>query len=188
MSDERWAPFPNYEGLYEVSDLGRVRSLDRMGLGRNGHPRLFKGRILTPCAGNSGRGYLQVTLRRVSGPPRSVVVHRAVLLAFLGQPPEGMEACHGPRGKDVNTLANLRWDTRAANVLDKARFGRTVEGEKNGNSLLTEEKVAEIRASDARNIDLARRFGVTDTLISLIRKGKAWRHSLPAPKSLERMR
>lgn len=178
---EQWLPFPGYTGIYEVSDNGRVRSLDRSVRGRNGLPRAIRGKLLTPCVG--GGGYLQVSLRRPLDGLRSVVVHRAVLLAFNGAPVDGQEACHGPAGRLVNELANLRWDTRAANVADKKAFGRTVEGEKNGNAVLTESAVAEIRASSESRRVLAERYSVSTGLIGHIRAGRSWKHLLHTPKS-----
>ncbi len=173
MAGECWRPFPGYEGIYEVSDMGRVRSLDRIVRGRNGFPRPVRGKLMTPCIG--GGGYLHVGVRR-DNKALSVVVHRAVLIAFVGPAPEGCEACHGPAGRLVNTLANLRWGTRMDNVQDKKLFGRTIEGEKNPHAKLRECDVIEILSTPGRHVDMAAKFSVSPELIGQIRNGKAWVH------------
>jgi hypothetical protein len=103
---ERWLPVVGFEGLYEVSDLGRVKSH------RRGAPR-----ILRP--GPSNYGHLSVVLGR--GNTR--MVHRLVLEAFAGPCPRGHESLHGDGGPTDNKLSNLRWGTRTENIRDAVRHG-----------------------------------------------------------------
>lgn len=116
---ERWAPIPDYEGYYEASDHGRIRSVDR----RVRHSRcgtmLLRGKVLSPVI---HRGRPHLTLGR-EGVRRQLTVHSLVLSAFRGPRPEGMEGCHGDNDKLNNHLANLRWDTTSANVLDQVQHG-----------------------------------------------------------------
>lgn len=119
MTSEHWRPVVGYEGIYEVSDQGRVKSLDRtvetsLGL------RKYRGRVLT--SGTNRHGYPLVALAD-TGIVRSKKVHRLVLEAFVGLCPEGMEACHGNGVRSDNRLDNLRWDTRRENHLDIIRHG-----------------------------------------------------------------
>lgn len=116
---ERWLAIPGYEGRYEVSDLGRVRSVDRLHTCKSGEVRRYKGKLLklTPAKDS---GYVRVALGNGSDKP---TVHTLVLRAFVGPPPEGMEGCHENDIKHDNRLVNLRWDTRLANILDKIRNG-----------------------------------------------------------------
>ena len=116
IADERWLPVPDWEGLYEVSDQGRVRSLDR--LSANG--RKLKGRPLKSAADRAG--YRLVWLHRNSQ-RRMFILHRLVLLAFVGPCPEGMEGCHDNGDPGDNRLSNLRWDTKSANCLQKVEHG-----------------------------------------------------------------
>lgn len=122
---ERWLPVPGWDGVYEVSDLGRVRSLPRRVPSRHEwHPtaRAVPGRILRA----SPRGeYLRVTLAR-DGRRYSVNVHRLVLEAFRGPAPTGMETLHGNGDGTDNRLGNLRWGTGVENQEDRRRHGRTV--------------------------------------------------------------
>lgn len=114
---EKWKAIPGCEGFYEVSDRGRVRSLDRIvALGRR-----RKGQFLSPDRGH--RGHLQVTLYK-NGKRERIFVHRLVLQAFVGACPSGMEACHWNDIPDDNRLENLRWDTPSANRHDSLRNGR----------------------------------------------------------------
>jgi hypothetical protein len=114
---ERWKPVPGCEGAYEVSDLGRVRSLERRVEYRDGRGRRQRGRVLKLLP--DGNGYLRANL---AGATRHV--HVLVLEAFDRPRPAGMEACHGPGGKTDNRLSNLRWATRSENLgADKHRDG-----------------------------------------------------------------
>lgn len=119
---ERWLPVVGLEGLYEVSDLGRVRSVDRVV--RDGRTpdgvRHLKGKIRKPSF--HVYGYPQVHLSR-HGRSMHLQVHSAVLTAFVGLCPDGMEALHGSRGCRDSSLSNLRWGTKSENMLDKRRDG-----------------------------------------------------------------
>lgn len=112
MEQERWLPVPGWEGLYEVSDLGRVRSLDR--------PNGLRGRVRVLSVGS--HGYLDVGLCD-GGVRRTRLVHRLVLEAFVGPCPEGQEACHADSDRTNNRLSNLRWDTTKANAADRVAAG-----------------------------------------------------------------
>lgn len=115
MSDEIWRAVPGYEGAYEVSSEGRVRSLDR--LDAAGARR--RGRELS--ARRVNHTHLMVTLR--DGARHDVLVHRLVLETFVGPSPDGTEACHWNDDPTDNRLENLRWDTRSANQFDSVRNG-----------------------------------------------------------------
>lgn len=113
---ELWLPVPGYEGAYEVSTLGRVRSLKRItDRGRN-----WPGRMMTPA--QMRNGYWTVTLWR-DGKQKSALVHRLVLTTFVGPCPEGMEALHKTGNSSDNALSNLRWGTHAENVQDQLAHG-----------------------------------------------------------------
>jgi len=119
---EEWRPVPEWDGLYEVSNLGRVRSLDRcVPYGRYGNTK-YRGRVLRP---GWSTGYAHVNLVETGqGVRECYYVHDLVLAAFVGPKPEGVEVCYGPAGASDNSLTNLRYDTRSANALDRHRWGR----------------------------------------------------------------
>lgn len=118
---EWWRKLRSYPG-YQVSNLGRVRSVDRV----LSDGRTAGGVILSQWPDT--KGYLRV---KVAG--RSLKVHLLVLEAFHGRRPAGMVGCHGPGGKNDNRAAALRWDTPSANELDK-RVTRARTAERPGAS------------------------------------------------------
>ena len=114
---EEWRAVVGYEGAYEVSNLGGVRSLARLSTaGRRVH-----GKELYPSAAASG--HLYVTLRK-DGNKRKVGTHVLVLEAFVGPRPDGMDACHWNDNPADNAVHNLRWGTRSENILDQVRNGK----------------------------------------------------------------
>lgn len=123
MSTEQWRAVSGYEGMYEVSDLGRVRSLDRLVRSKKSATgfALRRGRVLRPRRKPSG--HIQVSLSRASAVV-DVHVHRLVLEAFAGKCPPGLEALHADDVPENNMLTNLRWGTRAENIADRIRNGR----------------------------------------------------------------
>lgn len=115
--NEQWRPVSGFEGAYDVSNQGRVRSIARVSEGR---PRVVAGRILR--ATRTDEGYERVTLFR--GRHRFTKrVHRLVLEAFVGPCPDGMEACHNDGDPTRSVLENLRWDTQSENTFDRVRHG-----------------------------------------------------------------
>lgn len=122
---EQWLPVLGYEGVYEVSDLGRIRSLDREVVdfpGGSPRVRTFYGRLLSLYLDSRGL-YMTVRLK-LNGQGHTRSVHRIVLEAFVGPCPNGMECCHANDVKDDNRLSNLRWDTSSENKYDKVSNGR----------------------------------------------------------------
>lgn len=109
-----------YEGFYEVSDLGWVRSVDRVVIRSNGAPQTVRGKVLSPWRGQTGRCVVNLSK---GGPPKGHYIHRLVLEAFWGPCPDGHVACHYDDDSSNNHLDNLRWDTRSGNEYDKVRNG-----------------------------------------------------------------
>jgi len=117
---ESWRPIPGWEGYYEASDRGRIRSLARRVPGRRPAGQAVPGRVLKLVPDT--HGYLTVTLCR-NGTGERGYVHRLVLLAFVGAPLPGLEGCHNDGDCTNNRLGNLRWDTSAANSQDAVLHG-----------------------------------------------------------------
>jgi hypothetical protein len=118
---EEWRPVYGYEGHYEVSSLGRVRSVDRTVAGPHDGARWrLRGKLMRPTPWR--KGYLGINLSK-DGKQRRFQVHRLVLEAFVGPCPEGQQACHNNNVRSDNCLVNLRWDTLSANMRDKAIHG-----------------------------------------------------------------
>ena len=119
-TQERWLPIDGYEGYYEVSDHGRVRSLDRTVQHSRYGALNRKGALLSTSPNSTG--HYTVSLHR-DGKASSRKVHRLVLEAFVGPCPDGMEACHWDDDKSNNSVSNLRWGTPSENVVDAVRNG-----------------------------------------------------------------
>lgn len=164
---ERWLPVVNWEGLYEVSDQGRVRSLDRV----DSMGRLRKGRLITTAPGS--HGYPMAQLYR-DGKRSGRTVHSLVLEAFVGPRPAGADACHCDGSRTNNALSNLRWDTRPGNHADKIAHGTHCQGERIGTSRLRRSQVLAIRADPRSHTLIARDYGVARALVSLIKSRRRW--------------
>ena len=120
-TQERWLPIPGYEGYYEVSDHGNVRSVDRVVKDSRGWDINLKGKPMRKSLNSNG--YLQCRLTR-DGIGEHARVHQLVLKAFVGPMPEGAHGCHWDDDKTNNHLGNLRWASRTENMHDRVRNGR----------------------------------------------------------------
>jgi len=122
MKHTLWRPIEGFEGLYEVSDEGQIRSLERrVRSGQRGGFRTVGERILVANVANKN-GHLRVGLRK-DGRTIPMWVHRAVAKAFIPNPEGHPYALHGPGGPADNRVSNLRWGTHSDNVLDMFRQG-----------------------------------------------------------------
>lgn len=174
---EAWKPVVGYEGLYEVSSLGRVRSLPR----RGGSNRTYGGKILRASWQKAceGKRYLAVGLSR-EGESVRLRVHKLVAEAFLGPCPPGQGVRHGPAGVADNSVANLCYGTSLENAADTIRDGTRLLGSERYNAKLTEADVIEIRcrhaSGDGSYVSLGREYGVDWSLIRGIVKRRRWGH------------
>lgn len=117
--EERWLPVVGFGGFYEVSDLGNVRSVDRI-VQRKGRDMRLRGRPLR--AGINSCGYRTACLHR-RGKLTTQSVHVLVAEAFIGPRPEGLDVLHGPGGQLDNRVTNLRYGTVSENMADTVRDG-----------------------------------------------------------------
>ncbi len=127
-------------------------------------------------------GYPAVCLGTGDSSTRRRLVHRLVLEAFVGQCPEGMEACHGNGIRTDNRLENLRWDTRLSNHADKRLHGTHPAGEQNPQATLTDDLVIEIKhriVNGEQSRKIAKDYGVDESTIGKIRTGEHWASVAP---------
>ena len=173
---ERWLPVVGFEGFYEVSDHGRVRSVGRL-LPASGrmNARTLAGRILRPRP--SCGGYLGVNIS-VGGRSIDCKIARLVLSAFV-RPPETGEVCnHVDFDRTNNCLSNLEWATQRENLDHSRRAGRMQTGETHWMAKLSDADVRSIRAmaeSGCKQRSLAAVFGVTEQTISRVVLRQLWR-------------
>lgn len=178
---ERWLPVVGQEGKYEVSDQGRVRSLDTVQVysRRDQYSgtmitveRKRLGRVLRPAPKLSG--HVSVVLGRGN----SRLVHALVLAAFVGPRPEGMESLHRNGNPADNRLENLRYGTRSENLLDAVEHGAKPVGSRHHQAKLTENDIPIIRDLLKTNgpSAIGRMFGVNETTIRQVRDCICWKH------------
>ena len=157
---EEWRDIPGYEGLYQVSNLGRVRSYNRMRLGfnyRSGKTckRFYKGKIMSPGMMN---GYWCLRFMK-NRKYKTMSVHRAVAKSFITNPENKPKVNHIDFNTSNNNVSNLEWCTQYENIHHTIKNGRAraPKGEENGHSVLTEENVLYIRSmrGTVKNKELA---------------------------------
>ena len=110
---EEWKDIEGYEGLYQVSNMGRVRSLDRIIVYKDGRVWNCKGRILKNVKGKNG--YLYVNLSKVGNVGKPQNIHRLVAIAFIPNPDNLPQVNHKDEDKTNNTVDNLEWCTAKYN-------------------------------------------------------------------------
>lgn len=172
LETEEWRDVPGYEGLYQVSNFGRVMRLANT-------PKCVRERILSPAI--RGR-YASVSLC-INGKPRGIDVHRLVMWAFVGR--QGNRHVNHRNGiKTDNRLANLEYCTASENAQHAYNAGLqpSRKGSGNGYSKLTEDDVRIIRARAARGFKygerkaFAKAMGIAENTMTDIINRKLWTH------------
>ena len=174
LPGETWKPVVGWEGLYEVSSEGRLKTLKRTIQTKHGVLRTRGARVLK--ANITNHGYVMATLTR-NGCQHYETVHRLVLKAFVGPCPPGMEACHGNGVRTDNRLINLRWATHSENEADKRLHGTNCAGSKCGSAKLTESQVRSIKAMLSRGLfstAIGRMLGIPASTVQNIKNGSTW--------------
>lgn len=176
VEHEEWRQIAGYEGHYEVSSAGRVRTYkDSSGGARTGVVWLLTPRLVTPKRRGSAGQYLGVTLSK-DGKKRHFYIHALVAEAFHGPRPPGHQAAHDNGDGHNNRLENILWKTVAANHEDKRRHGTIPVGERHWNAKLTTEEVLAMRAKGGSPTERAREFGVSEGAARCILDRKTWTH------------
>lgn len=184
---EIWRDIPRYEGLYQVSNFGRIKRLHRDKKYRCGLFRILKQKI-------DQNGYCCIGLYK-NKRRKDFLIHRLVLEVFIGKCPPKMELYHNDGNPGNNFIENLRYDTHSNNMLDKTKHGRATNpiwfmgnyGNKSPVSKLDEKqviKIKELLGSTPKNKhnqsltlkEIAKQYGVSVTTISNIKNRKIWRH------------
>jgi hypothetical protein len=173
LAEEAWRPIPGFEGLYEVSDHGRVRRLRVKG-GR----REYTAPAIVPVRPIAkGGGYLWVRLYDGHGTVvRTCAIHRLVLTVFVREPKAEEQARHLDGVRTNNCVSNLCWGTAKENAADRERHGTTARGERNGRAKLSANKVRAIQLlhGEYSQRQLAVMFGVCREAIQKVLYGEYW--------------
>lgn len=120
MNSEEWKDIPGYEGLYQISNTGKIKGLPRVTM----QNQILKERILIPGVINNG--YLQITLHK-NGEHKNFLVHRLVANAFIPNPKNLPEVNHKDEDKTNCNADNLEWCTRQYNLNYGTRNQRSAE-------------------------------------------------------------
>lgn len=171
MITETWLPILGYEGLYEVSDLGRVKSLPKEWVCGSGRKCSHNGKILSLT--KSPEGYPQLRLWN-NGKVKTHRVHTLMAEAFLSNPSGYKCVNHKDSNRANNILSNLEWVSHSGNRIHALKFGYAKSGDYSPNSKMSDSDIIRIinypLSTSSRNI--AQQFKVSESLVSLIRTGK----------------
>lgn len=175
LENEVWKDVVGYEGLYAVSNKGRIKSLKRtVHHPINGKSNLSE-RLRT--TNPSKDGYCHISLNKESI-ISSLTVHRIVAKAFIPNPQNKPQINHINGVRNDNRVENLEWVTGSENVRHAFKNGLVPTGEQHKSSKLTEEQVLKIRKKGKykTRTQIAREYNVSFSCIDKIMKNKTWKH------------
>lgn len=177
MSEERWKDLVGWEGYYQVSTCGNVRSVDRS-VPRKIHGQEFnltiKGRDMSICQTSNGYPFLMLGK---GNKKKSFMVHRMVALTFIPKK-EGFPNVNHKNGiKSDNRVENLEWSNKSHNAHHAIKLGLVKNhSEQHVFAKLKNDDIPNIRASMLSYIKLGKIYGVSGSAIQHIKEGKVWRH------------
>jgi predicted XRE-type DNA-binding protein len=174
---EIWKKIDGYD-YYFVSNTGIVKSIDRIKKKKNGVNQIVKGTIMKTKL--SKGGYIRVPLVDENGYQRFHLVHRLVLISFIGVNEQKKQVNHINGDKSDNSLINLEWVTCSENQKHAHKIGlKSQKGENHTQARLKESDVLEIREMIQKGFkqrDIAEKFRIKRAYVSHIKTRKAWSH------------
>lgn len=182
--DEIWKNIKNYEGYYQASNLGRIRSIDRIINEKNGKKRMQKGRLLKFSINK--KGYF-VSAFSKNGNVKSIRVHRIIAETFIMNNKPNLEVNHIDENKLNNEVGNLEWITHIDNIRHGSgikrssisRIGKANSwGEKTGTSKLSEKMVINIFKDKRKYLEISKEYNIGIAQISRIKNKKNWIRTL----------
>lgn len=176
-SDEVWTSVMGFEGLYEVSSLGRIKSLARI----KNHPISGPSKTKELIRSSAANGYRKSIDFYKGGERKQISLARVVCEAFCGEKPSPLHVVRHLNGDYTDNRAeNLAWGTQSENQADAKAHGTWTRGEVHGSSVLTDCTVHIIRAMRRSGLytyrELATMFGVNKKTAMLAAKGQSWKH------------
>lgn len=179
---EVYLPIVGYEGSYEVSNLGGIRSVDRIVTHRRGkldkpHNTMYRGKVLKQKIDKYG--YATVCIM-INGKRKYTTVHRLVALSFIPNPDNLPQVNHKDTNKLNNSVGNLEWVTALGNITHAIDNGlqKYASGEGLPQTALTQVEVATVKkllSLGKTQISIAEKFNVNKNVIWRISKGLSWK-------------
>lgn len=181
MGQEIWKDIVGLEGWYQISTFGRLRSIDRVMVDKDGFSVKYKGKLRANCVNKN-----RYIVNSIKG--KTYFIHVQVAIAFIPNPENKPEVNHLDGDKSNCHVSNLAWSTRLENIAHAFSTGLIVPavGINQSNTKFTEDQVIDIFNSKIGTRELGRMFGVCHTSISAIRNGKSWNHITGLPSKLKR--
>jgi hypothetical protein len=163
--NEEWRDIVGYEGLYHISNFGRVRLACDKKFGK-------AGLIMKAYSGG------QYSIVQLSNKKKKThYIHRLVAAAFMGPCPDGLVVLHNNGDSKDNKASNLRYGTQRENIADSSTHGTMCLGENHPSSKLTMDDVKYLRSIEKPNSgQLAKKFGVSRALIWKVYRREVWKH------------
>ena len=171
--DEIWKDIPGYEGIYQVSNNGKVKSMKRIRKGGG----VLKEKMMTLYLDKDG--YVKTSLYK-NKKKNPMMVHRLVAFAFIDNPNMFPQINHKDENHSNNNVENLEWCDSKYNTNYGSR-SKKISGEKHGLHKLTNEEIKYIRNvyipyhNEFSGAALARKFGVTQSAIQAVVNNKTWK-------------
>lgn len=164
MTEEIYKSVVGYEGFYEVSNLGNIRSLPR---GKKGKVKQMK---------PTKQHYYNIDLCK-HGEIKRWLMHRLIAIAFIPNPENKPMVNHIDGNKHNNRLDNLEWVTGSENQKHAVRIGiKSAKGTKNSSCKLTEKQVLEILVNKSPYPVISEQYGISISTVSNIKTGYSWSH------------
>lgn len=171
--EEIWKEIKDYEGLYQISNIGQVKSLKRMVVRNNNRPQLVEEKILKPTVNKNG--YMFICLYK-NGVKKRCQVHRLVAEAFYGEIPKGMQVNHINEIKSDNRLENLNLMTPKENTnwgtAIQRRIEKLINGKKSKSVLQIDKNTNKVIAEFPSIREVERQLGISNSHISKCCLGK----------------
>lgn len=180
---EKWGDIEGYEGLYMVSNYGRIKSLKRLAKNKHGvKNRVVREKIMSLSTGGKGEHWYQIVTLTKNGEKKSFTVHRLVGKSFVGGYFDGAVINHKDGCKSNNYYKNLEWVTHIENNEHALKSGllNPPIGERCANSKLKKEDVINIRtiwnSKSLNQKEIADMYGITQSNVNKIIKRVSWAH------------
>lgn len=176
---EQWKDIDGYEGIYAVSNLGRVKSLDRIVVYIDGRQHTYKEKILVQAISKVNGAYYVHLYKNQSR--KNMIVHRLVAKAFILNPENKAEVNHIDGNRSNNTVENLEWSTKIENMHHAFRTGLINNtGTNHGVNVYSDEKILHVKEllqeGKLTQKQIAEVTGVKKGTVEQVAQGKTWKH------------